>query len=189
MAEIYLIRQGKALLPVNDSDAEAIQKLKHGTIYKADVSAPRNIKRHRRFFALLNLAFDYWQPESMVAEVEKQTVSSLQKYLVKHGLPIDSVNALCTGFVADLENYRAETQTGKCFESFRAWITVKAGYYETVQTPAGPRKSPKSISFAQCDDVDFNEFYKSVLNACWDLCLHRVFDNQEQLAERLLSFE
>ena len=189
MAEIYLIRQGKALLPVNDSDAEAIQKLKHGTIYKAEVTAPRNLKRHRRFFALLNLTFDYWQPESMVAEVEKDTVSRLQRYLVKHGLSPDAVNALCAGFISDLESHRAETMTGKDFESFRAWITVKAGYYENVQTPAGPRKIPKSISFAQCDDVDFNAFYRSVLNACWDLALHKVFTNQDELASMLLQFE
>lgn len=189
MTEIMLMRQGRSLMPVNESDADAIQRLKHGTIYRAEVTAPRNLKRHRRFFALLNLAFDYWQPESMVAEVEKETVARLQRYLVHHGLSADAVNALCFGFVAELESRRAETITGKCFESFRSWITVKAGYFEVIQTPAGPRKQPKSISFAQCDDVDFNAFYRQVLNVCWDLTLSRAFDNQEQLAQHLLRFE
>lgn len=189
MSELYLMRQGKSLVAYQDSDGEVLQKLKHGTIYKAEVTAPRNLKRHRRFFALLNLTYDYWSPESMVAEVEKETVARLQGYLIKHGLSADAVSALCTGFISDLEKHRAETNTGKCFESFRAWITVKAGYYQIVQTPAGPRKTPKSISFSQCDDCDFNNFYKQVLNACWDLCLHKIYANQEDLAEQLLRFE
>lgn len=189
MAELYLIRQGKALLPVNDSDAEAIQKLKHGTIYKAEVTAPRNLKRHRRFFALLNLTFDYWQPESMVGEVEKETVNRLQRYLVKHGLSADAVNALCAGFIVDLDNHRAETQASKDMDSFRSWITVEAGFFNIVNSPAGPRKVPKSISFSQCDDVDFNDFYKRVLNVCWNLCLSKIYISQDELAEALLRFE
>lgn len=189
MAKIYMMRQGNSLVPAEDSDHEAIQKLKHGTIYSNDVTAPRNIKRHRRFWALLDITFDYWQPQTMVAEVERETVNRLQNYFIKHGISEDATIALCQGFLVDLEQHRAEYQTGKDRESFRAWVTVQAGFYHIVQTPAGPRKVAKSISFANCDDVEFNEIYRQVLNVCWSLCLSRVFDNQEQLAESLLRFE
>lgn len=189
MAEIYLMRQGKGLMPVNDSDADAVQKLKHGLVYKADVVAPRNLKFHRKSFALLNLAFEYWEPESMVAEVERETVTRLQSYFVKHGISEDATAALCQGFIAELESHRAEYDTGKDFETFRAYVTVKAGFFNLVNSPAGPRKVPKSISFAQMDDVEFANYYRQILNVCWHICLHRVFDNQEQLAEQLLRFE
>ena len=101
-----------------DSDHEAIQKLKHGTIYSNDVTAPRNIKRHRRFWALLDITFDYWQPQTMVAEVERETVNRLQNYFIKHGISEDATIALCQGFLVDLEQHRAEYQTGKDRESF-----------------------------------------------------------------------
>lgn len=189
MAEIYVARQGRSLVPVNDSDLEQLERLKHGTIYKAEVSAPRNLKRHRRFFALLNLTFGYWQPESMIASVEKSTVESLGKYLVRHGIAKDAVDALCTGFINALETHRQDCETSKDFDSFREWITVESGFYKLVQSPAGVRKVANSISFANCDDVEFTDFYRRVLNTCWQLCLHRIYENQDELANELLRFE
>ena len=176
-------------MPVNESDADAIQRLKHGTIYRADVTAPRNLKRHRRFFALLNLAFDYWQPESMVAEVERATIERFGKYLINHSVSTDAVYALKAGFLNELEFNRQHSEAGKDFESFRAWITVKAGFFNLINSPAGPRKVPKSISFAQMDDVEFSDFYRQILNVCWELCLHKIFNNQDELAKQLLEFE
>jgi hypothetical protein len=189
MTEIYLAKQGKALIPANDSDADAVAKLKNGQVYKADVVAPRNLKFHRKNFALLNLAFQYWQPESMVAEVEKNTVYHFGNYLTKNGVSTDAVQALQSAFLQQLEFNRNQVETEKDFESFRAWITVESGFYTLVNSPAGPRKVPKSISFASMDDIDFGNYYKQVLNTCWKLCLHRIFSNQDQLAEKLLSFE
>lgn len=189
MTKIYMMRQGNSLVPAEDSDLEAVQKLKHGEIYCNDVTAPRNLKFHRKLFALLNLTFDYFQPESMVSEIEKQTVSNLKKYMAHHGVTNEAIDALCHGFVQHLENHRQEYETGKDFESFREYVTVKAGFFQMVATPSGLRKVPKSISFAKMDEADFASYYRQVLNVCWQLCLHRVFDNQEQLAENLLRFE
>lgn len=189
MAEIYLLRQGKSLIPANDSDAETLQKLKHGQIYKADIVAPRNLQFHRKLFALLNLAYEYWKPDSMVSEVEKSTVGNLKKYMAHHGVTGEAIDALCHGFLQHLENHRQDYETAKDFETFREYITVKAGFFQMAATPAGLRKVPKSISFAKMDDADFANYYRQVLNVCWQLCLHRIFDNQEQLAEQLLRFE
>lgn len=189
MAEIFLCKQGKALIPYTDSDAEAVSKLKNEQIYKADIVAPRNLQFHRKLFALLNLAYEYWQPDSMVSEVEKQTVSNLKKYMAHHGVTSEAIDALCYGFLQHLESHRQEYDTGKDFETFREYVTVKAGFFQTVVTPSGLRKVPKSISFAKMDEADFSNYYRQVLNVCWQLCLHRVFENQQQLAEQLLRFE
>lgn len=189
MSEIYLVRQGKSLIAAHDSDAEAIQKLKHGTVYKADVVAPRNIKFHRKLFALLNLAYEYWQPDSFVSEVEKNTVTNLKKYMAHHGVTGEAIDALCHGFLRHLKQHRQDYDAAKDFETFREYVTVKAGFFQMVATPAGLRKVPKSISFAKMDEVDFANYYTEVLRVCWQLCLHRVFDNQQQLAEQLLRFE
>ena len=125
----------------------------------------------------------------MVSEIEKQTVSNLKKYMAHHGVTGEAIDALCLGFVQHLENHRQEYDTGKDFESFREYVTVKAGFFQMVTTPSGLRKVPKSISFAKMDEADFSNYYRQVLNVCWSLCLHKVFENQDQLAESLLRFE
>jgi hypothetical protein len=189
VAEIFLIKQGRSLVPANESDSEAMAKLKSGQIYKADVVAPRNLQFHRKSFALLNLAFEYWEPESMVAEVERATVERFGRYLINHGVSTEAVYALKAGFLNELEFNRQHSEAGKDFESFRAWITVKAGFFNLINSPAGPRKVPKSISFAQMDNAEFSDFYRQILNVCWDLALHKIFNNQDELAKQLLEFE
>lgn len=189
MAELFLIRQGKALLPVNDSDADAIQKLKHGVPYKAEVTAPRNLKFHRKLFALLNETFAHWEPSGMISSVEKQTTERFGRFLIRHGVSLDAVSALQSAFFDELEFARQHTNGERCFESFRELVTIESGFYNVILTPAGPRKVAKSISFAKMDEVEFSDLYKQILNTCWMLCLNKIYDNQEQLAERLLTFE
>lgn len=45
------------LVPLYGSDFEEKKKLKLGETYKVKVTKPRNSKFHRKFFALLNMAF------------------------------------------------------------------------------------------------------------------------------------
>ncbi len=189
MPEIFLVKQGRALIPANDSDAEAVKKLKNGQTYKADVVAPRNIKMHRKTFALLNLTYSFWEPDTLISQVEVETVEKLRQYMAFHGVSGEAIDSLCIGFIKHLEADRQNYHSDKCFNSFREWITVKSGFYNIVKTPSGLRKAAKSISFSQCDEVDFQNFYKALLNSCWSLCLSRIYENQEQLAEELLKFE
>ena len=41
-----------------DSDYDKIKKLKAGEFYNCTISQPRNIKFHRKFFALIKMIFD-----------------------------------------------------------------------------------------------------------------------------------
>ena len=51
-----------ALVPVDPQAAEYISKLKVGAGVTATVKRARNVQFHRKLFALLNLAFDAWEP-------------------------------------------------------------------------------------------------------------------------------
>jgi hypothetical protein len=63
MAEVQLIKQpGGLLRPANQADADALEKIGNGRLLLADIKQPRNPLFHRKFFALLNLAFEYWNP-------------------------------------------------------------------------------------------------------------------------------
>lgn len=63
MKEITLTKTaGGALIPNDPQAADYISKLKLGGSITASVRKQRNPAFHRKFFALLNLAFDAWEP-------------------------------------------------------------------------------------------------------------------------------
>lgn len=63
MTDIWLIKTPTgALVPADSQSAEYLKKQKVGQGFKASVTRARNIKFHRKFFALLNYAFDKWEP-------------------------------------------------------------------------------------------------------------------------------
>lgn len=189
MAEIYLVKVGNSLRPAYDEDNERLRKMKAGTIYRGDITAPRDQVRHRKFFALLNLTFTYWQPETMVSNIEKETVDKLADYLKRSGVDSEAVSVLAGNFVAELERKRAGLSLERDFDSFRQHITVAAGFFELVSTPAGPKKVAKSISFANMDATEFDSVYRSVLAVCWEICLSKCFGDLNELAAELLRFE
>lgn len=49
------------LVPATEQDAEYISKIKDGIT--AEVKQFRNVRFHKKLFALLNYAFDNWEPE------------------------------------------------------------------------------------------------------------------------------
>ena len=53
--KIYVKNTLSGLIPIYDSDFEGKRKLKIGQEYKADIKKPRNLKFHKKFFALLNI--------------------------------------------------------------------------------------------------------------------------------------
>lgn len=63
MADILLTKTANgALAPADPQAADYIAKLKLGSSVSAAVKKPRNPAFHRKYFALLNLAFDAWEP-------------------------------------------------------------------------------------------------------------------------------
>lgn len=46
------------LAPCYADDLEKLKRLEHGRDYQVTVTRPRNIKHHRKYWALLNLVFD-----------------------------------------------------------------------------------------------------------------------------------
>ena len=56
--KIYLKKQGEVLVPSLPVDVEKLRQWKNGEILQVEITKPRNIKFHRKYFALLNIAFD-----------------------------------------------------------------------------------------------------------------------------------
>lgn len=63
MKELVLTKAPNGtLVPADPQAAEYIAKLKLGAGVRATVKQQRNPRFHRKFFALLNVAFDAWDP-------------------------------------------------------------------------------------------------------------------------------
>ena len=56
--EIHLVRTSTGLRPYSDDDYEEMKNIKIGSIVKANIVRPRNVKFHRKFFSLIRAAWD-----------------------------------------------------------------------------------------------------------------------------------
>lgn len=52
-----------ALVPADDAQAEQLNRYKVGSIIRATTVEMRNSKFHRKFFSMLDVGFDAWEPE------------------------------------------------------------------------------------------------------------------------------
>jgi uncharacterized protein DUF1367 len=58
MSELYLQRTVGGLRPCDDAGVDALRKIKVGEVVQCEITRPRNLAHHRKFWALLNV---FWQ--------------------------------------------------------------------------------------------------------------------------------
>jgi hypothetical protein len=196
MAQLHLIKQSQGILiPATQETSEFLQsKCRLGAVLEADYKLVRNPAFHRRYFALLNLGFDYWEPTGgAISSNERKLVYGYASFLAAYG---GNESALLDAAEQYLDRV-AEKRTGsisicKSFDAYRAWVIVEAGHYDAIQLPDGTlKKHPRSISFSSMDDTEFHELYKASLDVLWRWILSRSFNSQmevENAANQLLSF-
>lgn len=70
------------LIPATPETSEFLQsKCKLGAVLVADFKQVRNPAFHRRFFALLNLGFEYWQPTGgAISTNERKLVTGYARF-------------------------------------------------------------------------------------------------------------
>jgi len=57
--KIYVKNTSSGLVPMLDDDFEKKQKLKRGEIYQVSIRLARNYQFHKKYFALINFAWEY----------------------------------------------------------------------------------------------------------------------------------
>ena len=63
MSEAFFIKTpSNVFMPATVHDQELLKKIKIGQPVKLKYTRVRNYEFHKKYFALLNLAFDYWEP-------------------------------------------------------------------------------------------------------------------------------
>ncbi|POA88026.1 DUF1367 family protein [Pseudomonas protegens] len=182
MAELALIRTAQGLVPATEADRETIQCWKAGQVIHGKFTKMRNARFHGKFFAMLDLAWEYWEPVGgLISRQEMRGIRGLAKFFeAQNGRPGQLSNAV-DAYIAGLEQARAERfpSVDKSREAFREWVTIEAGHFHLVRTPDGVRKEAKSISWANMDDTQFEPLYRDVFNACWRLVLSAHFETEE----------
>ena len=67
--ELLLTKQPSgALAPYDEEQADKLAKIKAGAVVRADIAQMRNVKFHRKFFALINFLFGIWEEGMPVVE-------------------------------------------------------------------------------------------------------------------------
>lgn len=66
MTELVLVKHSQSglLLPDDVDTSDFIKKLKDGAIIRADFKKMRNPAFHRKYYALLNFAYENWEPSA-----------------------------------------------------------------------------------------------------------------------------
>lgn len=194
MAELALIRTPQGLVPATEADREVTQKWKLGQVVHGKFTRMRNAKFHGKFFSMLDLAWDYWEPVGgLVPRQEMRGIRGLAKFFEDANGKPGQLSSAVAAYIAQIEAERAERfpAVDKSREAFREWVTIEAGHFHLVRTPDGVRKEAKSISWASMDDTAFEPLYRDVFNACWRLVLSAHFETEEaalSAAEQIGSY-
>ena len=128
---------GNTFKPCYNSDDDKLKasKLMQGETYEIEIRKSRNIKFHRKYFALLNMT---------------------------------------------LENQEIFNN----LEELRYYLIMKAGYYKKVDTGTGIMYYPKSISFANMDQIEFDELYSKTI----DVIISFLHITEDTINEELINF-
>ena len=70
------------------------------------------------------------------------------------------------------------------FETYRRYVIMKAGYFKVYNTGKGSYYEPESISFANMDQIQFEEVYSRVL----DIIIKDLGVSKDEIEETLINF-
>lgn len=196
MAQLQLIKHSSnILIPATPETSDFLQsKCKLGAVLVADFKQVRNPAFHRKFFALLNLGFEYWEPTGgAISSNERKLVTGYAKFLAAFGSNEGALLDAAEQYLVRIADKRAGSiSLCKSFDAYRSWVIVEAGHYDAIQLPDGTlRKHPRSIAFANMDELEFQQLYKAALDVLWRWILSRAFRSQEEAenaAAQLLSY-
>ncbi|MGF1761688.1 DUF1367 family protein [Photobacterium sagamiensis] len=170
-----------------------IDKKRVGAVIECSFKTVRNPIFHRKYFALLNLGFDYWIPKGgTVSPSERSLLQRFCRMLAQYGGELQTLQDLASGYLDNVSAQRTNLEVEKSFEAYRKWVVAEAGFYVIVELPNGTtRKEAKSIRFAKMDQAEFDELYKASFNVIWNHILFGYFENQaeaEQAVNRLMGY-
>ena len=181
--ELVLVKVNNGFAYATDADREAASSWSVGKGVKVTAvqQSPRSLQFHRRYWAgLIALTFEYWEPDyGMTTEAERILITKFCKVLDENGGG-GEVAKWGDQFLSSLSQHRAQSiqVPNKTKEALHDWIKDKAGYYDVLITPTGPKRKLKSINFNAMSEEQFRDYYRDAFNACWRYVLAKPFEDE-----------
>lgn len=136
--DIFVIKMPDGnLMPASEHDREQLRSIKSMQPCRVRVTRVRNYEFHKKWFALVQYAYENWEPPMAIA----------------------TADLLAGEFVTPPEEY-----PHKDFDRFRKDIIILAGYYDATYRLNGEvRLEAKSISFGAMDEDEFSKLYDATI--------------------------
>ena len=118
--ETFLTKAVHGLIPANDEEAEKLKRYKLGALIKCTTSEPVNPKFRRKWWALAQVAFDYWTETAHMSEHKGQRIEpNFEKFrkdltiLAGHWHPVVRING---DVVREADSLAWASMTDETFE-------------------------------------------------------------------------
>ncbi|HDR1239064.1 TPA: DUF1367 family protein [Pasteurella multocida] len=184
-----------AVVAETDYDRTLLKSLPIGSAVKiTPISNNRNYQHHKKFFALLDAGFEYWQPEfSVLTEAEEWIAQAVAKEIAVAAND-ENLYQNVTKPIADRVLVRVrknrenklDYEGMKTLEAYLNHVMKRAGFFDVKPSQdGGAMKERWSISFANMPQEKFNEVYKGVFGVIWNETLCHVYENEWQLENKV----
>ncbi|HDR0997880.1 DUF1367 family protein [Pasteurella multocida] len=184
-----------AVVAETDYDRTLLKSLPIGSAVKiTPISNNRNYQHHKKFFALLDAGFEYWQPEfSVLTEAEEWIAQAVAKEIAvaanDENLYQNVTKPIADGVLARVRKNREnklDYEGMKTLEAYLNHVMKRAGFFDVKPSQdGGTMKKRWSISFANMPQEKFNEVYKGVFGVIWNETLCHVYENEWQLENKV----
>ena len=156
----YKMAKGAALVPSHQTDEDELKKLPVGQPLRVKVTRLRNVGHHRKYFALLNYAFECWEPP------ERSPKGS------------DLDNSYNLDAEKNFDRFRHDI------------IILCGFYHSYYRINGEVRLEPKSISFSSMDQDEFEKLYDKTIDVIIKHVLRNYTgDELREVVDQIMEFD
>lgn len=184
-----------AVVAETDYDRNLLKSLPIGSAVKImPLSNNRNYQHHKKFFALLDTGFEYWQPEFSVLTQAEEWIAQAVAHEIAVAANDKNLYQNVTKPIADrvLEKVRSNRESKldyegmKTLEAYLDHVMKKAGFYDIKPSQdGGSMKERWSISFDNMSQEKFNDVYKGVFGVIWNETLSNIYESEWELDNKI----
>ncbi|AHG22176.1 hypothetical protein Z042_23100 [Chania multitudinisentens RB-25] len=200
---------GGGIKYATDHDRNVMKGMPVGTpISMSPIGDRRNLKHHRKFWKLIELGMDYWEPEwAFVSDSERWIAIEAANKTAKMMAEMAGDPSLYENVTKQIADRSAEETLNrmatrrksrfdaeliKTEEAYLNRVMIKAGFYDLIPNPdGGTLKQRWSIAFANMDQGKFDAVYRGVAGVIWNETLQQHFADEhemEQAVNRLMEY-
>ncbi|MBJ4957761.1 DUF1367 family protein [Salmonella enterica subsp. enterica serovar Goldcoast] len=136
MAQLQLIKQSSGILiPATPETSDFLHsRCKLGSVLVAEFRQVRNPAFHRRFCALINLGFEYWEPTGgAIFPNERKLVTGYAKFLASFAGSEAARLDAAEQYLDRIADKRAGSiSLCKSYDAYRAWVIIESGHYDAI---------------------------------------------------------